>query len=68
MRQLVLPLIIIAVLIVLAGCGVPYEDYKQAQDSKSIAQIIACLLGVGVVIALVVGTMIGSGARRNAQQ
>ena len=62
MKRLILPLVTAATLIVMIGCGVPYDEHKRVQDAKDTAQIIAGLLAVGTVVALVVGTCLGSRA------
>jgi len=64
--RLILLLITISALISLTGCGVPLDEYQKVQDAKNTAQIIAGLLAAATVIALIVGTALGSKARHDA--
>lgn len=67
-RQLILPFVIIAGLIVMIGCGVSQDEYKRVQNEKSAAQIIAGIFAAGTVLALIFGTALGSKARHDAQR
>jgi len=41
---------------------------KIAEDEKSMWQTVACVVGVGAVVLLVLGTAIGSSARKDAEK